>query len=270
MNIRGNWSPSKYTIKSGAILASRNAKEVSPSSLLITQLIANCYQYSIPIHAKGDLLDLGCGKAPLHALYASYVKSAVWADWGNSLHENQNLDIECDLSERLPFADEKFDTIILSDVLEHIAKPDYLWTEMNRILKQGGKVIMNVPFLYWIHEQPFDYFRYTEFALRRFAEQSGFSIHELKPVGGSLDVLVDILAKHLCVTPVIGRWMARLTCSAGIIFARTPFWKKVSMRTGKNFPLGYFLIAEKHHPFDYNHEHTLQPAQLALSEEGKK
>ncbi|HRF81361.1 MAG TPA: methyltransferase domain-containing protein, partial [Flavobacteriales bacterium] len=76
-----------------------------------------------------------------------------------------------------------FDTIILSDVLEHIRKPEALVKEMYRILAPGGQVIMNVPFYYGLHEQPFDYYRYTQFALRAITEDAGFAVVELEAIG---------------------------------------------------------------------------------------
>ena len=76
----------------------------------------------------------------------------------------------------LPFGDSEFDTIILSDVLEHIPVPEHLWKEMARILSRNGKIIMNVPFYYCLHEAPHDCSRYTEFALRRFVEMSGLRL----------------------------------------------------------------------------------------------
>ena len=86
----------------------------------------------------------------------------------NTLHKSEYLDFECDMKKVLPFMDGELDTIILSDVLEQIPQPEHLWKEMSRILSIGGKIIMNVPFYYWLHEGPHDYYRYTEFALRRF------------------------------------------------------------------------------------------------------
>ena len=56
---------------------------------------------------------------------------------------------------------------------------------------------MNVPFYYWLHERPHDYYRYTEYALRRFAETAGFNFLLIKTLGGVPEIIADILAKNL-------------------------------------------------------------------------
>lgn len=245
MQNRENWQASKYVYRKGKLTASRNPKEVSVSSRLIVDLIADFYDRSLERHAKGTLLDLGCGKVPLYAAYREYVDDNVCVDWGNSLHKNSYLDHEVDLTERLPFEEGQFDTIILSDVLEHIPVPELLWSEMTRVLAARGKIIMNVPFYYWLHEAPYDFYRYTEFALRRFAENNGLAVVELQPLGGAPEVIADVLAKNLVRLPRIGRPLAAGAQGLGAGFIRTGFGKRVSEGTGRSFPLGYCMVAEK-------------------------
>ena len=156
------WVPSKFVFKRHRLRASGNPKQINPGSRLIGDLVASCYHEYVKSHCRGRLLDLGCGKVPFYALYREYVSETVCVDWSNSLHESDHLDAECDLTQDLPFADASFDSILLSDVLEHIPTPERLWREMARLLKPGGKVLLNVPFFYWLHEEPYDYYRYTK------------------------------------------------------------------------------------------------------------
>ena len=104
---------------------------------------------------------------------------------------------------------------------------------------------MNVPFYYWLHEQPHDYYRYTEFALRRFAENSGLRLIQLKPIGGAPEIMADIFAKNILRLPKLGRSLALIAQWVTLRFIRTKLGKKVSEATSSNFPLGYFLVAEK-------------------------
>lgn len=245
MKNRDTWTPTKYVYKDGKLKASRDPKEVGIGSRLIVGLIAQVYHENLQHHAKGRLLDLGCGTVPLYCAYRDYISDNICVDWKNTLHKNEYLDFECDLTKPLPFQDEEFDTIILSDVLEHIPQPDNLWKEMSRVLSFDGKIIMNVPFYYWLHEQPHDYYRYTEFALRRFVESSGLRVIQLKSLGGAPEIMADIFAKNIRRVPIIGRLLASfaqwITCS----FIKTTIGKKASKATMKSFPLGYFLIAQK-------------------------
>lgn len=245
MKNREKWQPSKYIYKKGKLIASRDRKEVGSGSVLISDLVASFYDANLRLYAKGKLLDLGCGKVPLYNAYKDYVSGNTCVDWGNTLHKNEYLDFECDLTKILPFADGEFDTIILSDVLEHIPQPEHLWKEMSRVLAQNGKIFLNVPFYYWLHEQPHDYYRYTEFALRRFAENSGLNLVLFEAIGGSPEILADIFAKHFQYIPLIGKELAIAIQYLAKFFVNTTLGKKISKQTNQFFPLGYFLIAEK-------------------------
>ena len=70
-----------------------------------------------------------------------------------------------------------------------------------RLLKPDGKLILGVPFLYWLHEEPHDYYRYTEFALDRFCQLSGLRLVELTPYGGLPEVFIDMSSKCLALFP---------------------------------------------------------------------
>lgn len=239
------WLPSKYVYRNGKLMASRNPDEVSIGSRLVADLVAQRYADNLERHANGKLLDLGCGQVPLYLAYKGLVSETICVDWANTRHANNHLDHECDLTEPLPFADDEFDTIILSDVLEHIPSPEHLWAEMRRILRPGGKLIMNVPFFYCLHEKPHDYYRYTEFALRRYADQAGLDVVQLEPVGGSPEIFADMMAKHLQFVVLVGSPLARLVQFLTRQFVGTAVGRRLSTRTAEAFPLGYFLVARK-------------------------
>lgn len=245
MKNREKWRPSKFVYRKGRLAASRDWKEVGIGSRLITDLVAKLYDMNLKHYAKGKLLDLGCGDVPLYQAYKEYVTDIICVDWENSLHKNEYLDFECNLEKILPFEDGEFDTIILSDVLEHISEPAHLWKEMSRILAKNGMVIANVPFYYWLHEQPHDYYRYTEFALHRFVNNSGLTIIQLQPIGGSLEILADIISKNIQYIPIVGKVLAIIIQEFAWLFIKSIVGKRVSEQTRQLFPLGYFLIAEK-------------------------
>jgi SAM-dependent methyltransferase len=239
------WLPTKFVSIRGRLRASRDGGNVGLGSRLIADLTAERYQVAIERYAHGRLLDLGCGNVPLYGTYKDRVDEVVCVDWENSYHESEHLDFHCDLTKDLPLGDDEFDTLILSDVLEHIPQPELLWREMCRVLRPGGYLLMNVPFYYWIHEEPFDFHRYTEFALRRFVKLVGMHLVSLEAVGGIPEILADITAKSASYVPVIGGVAARLIQWMGGSLRKTAMGKKVSQRTSKRFPIGYFLIAEK-------------------------
>jgi SAM-dependent methyltransferase len=56
--------------------------------------------------------------------------------------------------------------------------------EVNRVLRPGGTVILTVPFAWELHEEPYDFFRYTRHALKELFERNGFVVDYIKPNGG--------------------------------------------------------------------------------------
>ncbi len=245
MKNKDKWLPSKFVYRMGKLRAARNLAEVGGGSRLVTDIVASFYETYLPQYARGKLIDLGCGKVPLFEAYKNYVTDNICVDWKNTRHPNEYLDYECDLDKPLPFKDGEFDTTILSDVLEHLAQPENLWREMARILAPNGKIILNTPFYYCLHETPHDYFRYTEYALKHFAKQAGLRIVVMKPLGGTPEILADILAKNLLYLPVIGKSLGTAIQALTLAFIKTAWGRKVSEKTSALFPLGYFLIAEK-------------------------
>lgn len=245
MKNSSEWVSSKYVYIGGKLCASRDIKNVGISSRLITDIIASYYDTYLKQYAKGKLIDLGCGYVPLYESYREYITDNICVDWADTLHKNKYLDYELNLTKELPFKDQEFDTIILSDVLEHIPEPMKLWNEMERILKVDGTILINVPFYYWLHEAPHDYYRYTEYALRRYAELSNLEVVLLESIGGVPEILADILAKTLRQIPLIGGKISSFIQTFVSLLRKTNVGKKVSEKTGTEFPLGYFLIVRK-------------------------
>jgi len=200
MKLHESWKETKYVLTNGRLFATRDPFQLAPASRIAAQRVAEFYSKEIPLRAKGHLLDLGCGKAPMLGFYRSYASSIICADWPNSLHSNPNSDVYCDLSKPLPFLEASFDTIIISDVLEHIPDPARLWKEMSRILSRGGSLIGNAPFMYWIHEAPYDFQRMTPFAIEMQAAEAGLRIERMERLGSELDTWTDMTSK------ILSRW----------------------------------------------------------------
>jgi SAM-dependent methyltransferase len=239
---RLDWRPSKFVVTGGRL---RPAPATPGSSYLVAALVADFYGRAVPRCAHGRLGDLGCGAAPLYELYEPHVASAVWIDWPNSLHQNRALDAACDLNVGVPVRDAAFDTIVVSDVLEHLRRPEIAWAELLRTLAPGGTILGNAPFLYWVHEAPYDFHRYTEHALRAAVEAAGGRIESLEAIGGSADVFADFVGKHLGAIPVVGHTLARLLARATLAFGGTRSGARLRAATRAKFPLGYTWVVRK-------------------------
>ena len=147
--------------------------------------------------------------------------------------------MHADLNRPLPFAEASFDTVLLTDVLEHIARPEQLIAESARVLRPGGKVIVTVPFFYWIHEEPHDYYRYTEHALARFCDEAGLDVLSLEPYGGLPEICMDLMVKNIAFSKLLTRALARMFG----FFSRHWPARNISRKTARVFPLGYCLVA---------------------------
>ncbi len=240
-----DWKPSKFVQRGQRLFASRDKNEVAVYSRLVANTVAEFYARAISKFCKGHTIDLGCGKVPLYGFYSRYADNVTCADWPNSPHGDIHIDLSCDLSQPLPFSAQSFDTIILSDVLEHIAAPQVLWAEMARILRPDGVIIMNTPFFYWLHEEPFDFYRYTSHALKRFATDNELEVVSLEAIGGSVEIFIDFLSKHLYHLPVLGRQLTALAQSIGYRFSSSFAGKMIREKTSKKFPLGYAMVVRK-------------------------
>jgi hypothetical protein len=106
-------------------------------------------------------------------------------------------------------------------------------------------VLVSVPFYYKLHEVPHDYYRYTEYALRYLAESNGFRVRVLEALGGSPEVFADFVGKHVGRLPIFGTLLGLFVECVASAVARTRLGREVSLKTGRHFPLGYFVVAER-------------------------
>lgn len=132
-------------------------------------------EYAQTLPYRGRVVDLGCGKAPYKDIILDKAEEYIGVDWQNSMHDQSAVDVFADLSKRLPFDDAYADTVVSFEVLEHLPEPDFFLSECNRVLKTTGVLFLTVPFMWHVHEEPYDYFRYTRYGLQYLLEKNGFS-----------------------------------------------------------------------------------------------
>lgn len=135
-----------------------------------------------------EVLDIGAGTAPFSALFEPFTTFKV------DFEPYRGIDFLTDLNKPFPIADNSFDIIIMSNLLEHIPEPLLLLKECHRILKQEGKLIMTVPFLIKVHQAPYDFLRYTEFMLERLLGLSGFQEIKIEKIGNIFDVYAQVFS----------------------------------------------------------------------------
>lgn len=172
------------------------------------------------------VVDLGAGKGHFRDLFRGSEYTAV------DFYPYEGIDIVADLTKPLPLESENYDYVILSNVLEHIPDPQALMKECHRILKKGGQVLITVPFFIKLHQQPYDFFRYTEYALQNLLfDFQGVKIEKMGTISdiyrGVLDNLFGLKSRFF--RPVY--YLIRLLTSF--------------KADHKNYVQGYGVIAKK-------------------------
>ncbi len=132
---------------------------------------------------KGILVDLGCGEAPYKEYFLQYADKYIGVDWTNTLH-NSKADVLSNLNEKVNLPDEYADTVVSLSVIEHLFEPQAFLNECYRIMKKGGTLVLQAPFQWWIHEAPYDYFRYTPYAFKYMLDKAGFVDIKIEPQSG--------------------------------------------------------------------------------------
>jgi SAM-dependent methyltransferase len=234
------WQETKFErVSPGRWRAGR--RNVPFTSRLVVDLAAEAYSQAIAVHAVGRLADLGCGRVPLFGMYREHVTEVVCVDWPGSLQGSEYVDHFHDLNVPLELEPGTFDTIIATDVVEHLHTPKVLFSSVQRALRSGGKLIVGVPFLYWIHEEPRDFHRYTRFALGKMTEDAGLDVISITAYAGAPEVMSDIAVKALGSRPRLARLIYVLTRA----MLKLSLVKKLSEATKTSMPLGYVLVAQK-------------------------
>ena len=235
------WKESKFQSTENGLIASRNENEVAVSSRIVCSLVGAFYHHHIPLHIKGDLIDLGCGKAPLFGVYKRHSNSQQFLDVEDRL-EHARLDYQASLNESLTVVRRSFDSAILSDVLEHLERPEVALKSIRGILNEKGVLLMTVPFLYGIHEAPNDYRRFTMYGLKSELSRAGFTKIEIYELGGVISVLVTLTAKLLDRCFGINSMPVKTLMVLYNIITKIPLVKLIDQRTAKTFPLEYGVI----------------------------
>lgn len=181
---------------------------------------------SLPAEPR-RVLDIGCGHKP----YADYFLDCMHIGLNNGA-EDASPDIVGDATS-LPVATGSIDLVFCTQVLEHVAEPLKLLRECRRALKPEGWLVLSAPFYWPLHEEPYDFFRFTRYGLERLTEQAGFTDCRIREDGG------DGARFFLSALHVLPRWLElplRIPLNvAGVLFDR--------VRHRHAFPANYTLSA---------------------------
>lgn len=144
----------------------------------------------------GILLDLGCGEMP----YRQYIldkNKSITKYIGVDIRQNKyHLSVKPDMfwdGRKIEIENEKVNTIISTELFEHIQNIEEVLMEIYRILSKDGVLFFTVPFIWPLHETPYDEYRYTPYFLKRILDKTRFNEILIVPLGNYNASLAQII-----------------------------------------------------------------------------
>jgi SAM-dependent methyltransferase len=140
---------------------------------------------------SGRMMDFGCGSKPYKSLFKTSEYIGVDFENEGHSHHNEEIDVFYD-GKILPFENEYFDSVLCSEVLEHVFDIEATLQEINRVMKPGSNILITCPFVWNEHEVPFDYARYSRFALKDILGKNGFEITDFAKSGNFITAITQL------------------------------------------------------------------------------
>jgi SAM-dependent methyltransferase len=169
---------------------------------------------------RGRVLDVGGGRDAPHDAAWSPTAGRVRLD----LVATHGPDVQGHAI-ALPFATGSFDAVVMFQVLEHVSEPDLAMGEVARVLVSGGTLLGSVPFVWPVHGDPHDYYRYGADGVRHLLRS--FGEKEIVPIGNAAGAAWILLSTTSRAARVLNPLLRNLgsrpnpRCPEGYVFTAT-------------------------------------------------
>lgn len=173
--------------------------------------------------------------------FSYLVKNRSDFDYSNLFNDKKNNIFYSDLTKKLRIKSNKYENVLLFNVLEHLTDYRKSFFEIKRILKKNGIFIGSTPFIYQVHGAPSDYFRFTKKFFENNLKKYKFKKVKVKNLGyGPFIACYSLLQAYLKYLPIISHiilFICFILDSFLQIFIKTKL-KEI-------FPIGIFFSAKK-------------------------
>jgi SAM-dependent methyltransferase len=156
-----------------------------PDRYLLIQQIKRVAPY-----VRGRVLDVGAGEVDRYSHYFSF-DTCTRMD----VRHAKSVDI-VGSADAIPLSSESMDSVICTQVFEHLSNPVKAAQEIYRVLAPGGVAIVTVPQTNELHEEPFDYFRYTRYGIKHIFESAGFETILEEQRGGFFSTVAQMRIRY--------------------------------------------------------------------------
>ena len=164
-------------------------------------------------YAKGRLIDLGCGMASFKGLFEGYVSDYIRFDYpatkASMGYTEATMDVAGDVR-AIPLRAGSIDSVLLLDVLEHVFEVDAVVEGVLRVLEPGGTPLITTPFIYPLHGKPYDYHRFSFYALENYLSVHGLRVLERSVMGSYGTVLATLFNLLIMRTFFVHRGLVHL------------------------------------------------------------
>ena len=209
---------------------------ITKNTLLRDLQINECAKFKV----NGLSLEFGAIDRK-NKTFSNFIRGHSKFEFSN-VKPNKKLNIfYSNLTKKLKIKSNKYNNILLFNVLEHLPEYRIALSQINRILKKKGKIIGSTPFIYQIHGAPKDYFRFTKEFFEFELKKQKFNNIKVQYLGnGPFTACYSLIYPYLRFLPIFSH-LVLLICfmldNILQIFIKTDL-KEI-------FPIGIFFNAQK-------------------------
>lgn len=194
----------------------------SPGKFILRKILRAFFEAQPPCSI---VLEIGSGNSMMHPCIKTACRTKQFLS--TDIAPTEKTQIVCN-GESLSFLDRTLDAVMAFQVIEHVPGTQQLFLESHRVLKQGGFLVLSLPFLYGQHDAH-DFYRWTTEGIEYVLDKYGFKPCITQKVGGTFSTILTLFFNyiHAKLTPPTSRWrnhrLRRKLYLGGLAIIFSPF-----------------------------------------------